>query len=181
MGLFDMAGEVIDTLTGPVSSIARNVFMDQVSPKIGCVVRTDLWLGLATHTGIYVGDNTIIEITEEDDTARVRAVTPKEFVSGGPNRTGVYIYIACGKSDGEVYALGSEDIARRAREAIGSRGEYYFMCNNCHQFTRYCVTGVDDESSTPWTVDDIVEALKKKFVEDEICWRSAAGSLQYYK
>ena len=59
-----------------------------------------------------------------------------------------------------------------SREAIGSRGEYYFMCNNCHQFTRYCVTGVDDESSTPWTVDDIVEALKKKrFVEGEICWR----------
>ena len=68
-----------------------------------------------------------------------------------------------------------------SREAIGSRGEYYFMCNNCHQFTRYCVTGVDDESSTPWTVDDIVEALKKKFVEDEICWRSATDSLQYYK
>jgi len=182
MGLWDMAGEALDTVTGPLSSIAKNVFMDEVHPVVGSVVRTDLALGLASHTGIFVGDNRIVEITEVDDKARVQIVSPKQFVNGGATRTGVYIYTAAAKyANGDLYALGDHGIADRALKAVGSRGKYFTMCNNCHQFTRYCITGIDDEFSTPWTVDDIVEALKEKFGVDDVYWRSTGSAFSGYK
>lgn len=180
MGLLDMAGEVIDTLGGPISSIAKRVLMDQVSPVPGCVVRADICLGLSSHTGIYVGGDTIIEITDVDGEAMVRSVTPSEFLNGGETRTGAYIYVAASERGDEMYALGCEDIARRARQALGSRGKYFTLCNNCHQFTRYCILGEDDEDSTPWTVDDIVEALKSKFGVEDVYWRCAEDYFQCY-
>ena len=181
MGMFSMAGEFLDTVTGPASSLVKNVFMDTVHPVVGSVVRTDLAFGLASHTGIYVGENRIVEITEVEDEARVQIVTPRQFLDGGWTRTGAYVYVASEKFDnGDLYALGSQSIADRALAAVGPRGRYYAMCNNCHQFTRYCITGIDNEYSTPWTVDDIVEALKKRFRVDDVYWRSAGGVFAGY-
>ena len=86
MGMFSMAGEFLDTVTGPASSLVKNVFMDTVHPVVGSVVRTDLAFGLASHTGIYVGENRIVEITEVDDEARVQIVPPLPFCSSPATR-----------------------------------------------------------------------------------------------
>lgn len=172
LGVFDMLGEAVDTVSGPLSSIVKNVFMDTVNPVPGSIVRTDLMCGLFSHTGVYVGKNQIIEITDIGGKAKVQSVSVKGFLSGGVMRTGVYIYVAAGKSGDELYPLASREISERARKACGGRGKYFTMCNNCLQFTRYCITGEDDETSTPWTVDDIVEALKSKYGVDDVYWRS---------
>lgn len=150
--------------------------MGNAYPVVGSVVRVSL-AGAFSHTGIYVGENRIVEITEVNGKALVQLVTPKQFLKGNGGdlspRTGRHIKVAsakCAKYD-YLYALGSQDIADRALEAVGSsRGEYYVLCNNCHQFTRYCITGIDDEASTPWTVSDIDKALQKKFGVCDVYW-----------
>lgn len=68
-----------------------------VKPIPGSVLKCDLVLGAASHTGIYLGNDQIAEVTEINGRARVRAVSPDEFIDGDPDsivRTGVYVYVA---------------------------------------------------------------------------------------
>ena len=83
-------------------------------------------------------------------------------------RTGVTIYVAA--SGGE--ALGSAAIARRARASLNrSRGEYKLLENNCHMFTRYCITGIDSDESV-LTEEEIEEILCDTFGVDSVTWCS---------
>lgn len=173
MGVFNIAGEIATGAFGIVDCIVKNTCCDIVRPRLGSVLRCDLVGGIASHTGVCVGHSEIAEITEVRGRAKVMIVSPHDFLSASLLRTGCYIYVASAEMNGKMRALGSSVVARRARRLEGTtRGDYYTLCNNCHQFTRYCITGVDDESSTPWGVDDIVEALKEEFCVDDVCWRS---------
>ena len=150
-----------------------------VKPIPGSVLKCDLVLGAACHTGIYLGNDRIVEVTEIDGRARVRAVSPDEFLNGDPDslvRTGVTIYVAA--SGGK--ALGSAVIARRARASLNrSRGEYKLLENNCHMFTRYCITGIDSDESV-LTESEIEEILCDTFGIDSVTWCSTGlGSGDY--
>ena len=112
-----------------------------VTPKRGSVVKVELAMGAASHTGIYVGSGEIVEIYVEDSMAIVRKVGEEEFLTCSAVRTGSVISVASGNNK----ALHSEEIAARAEaeleRASGGRGEYGLFSNNCHAFTRYCITG----------------------------------------
>ena len=142
-----------------------------VKPIPGSVLKCDLVLGAACHTGIYLGNDRIVEVTEIDGRARVRAVSPDEVLNGDPDslvRTGVTIYVAA--SGGK--ALGSAVIARRARASLNrSRGKYKLLENNCHMFTRYCITGTDSDESV-LTEEEIEEILCDTFGVDSVTWCS---------
>ena len=119
---------------GIIESLWKNVFCDYVKPIPGAVLKCDLALNAASHTGIYLGNDRIAEVTEVNGRARVRAVSPDEFLDGDVDsaRTGAFIYVAT--SDGE--ALGSDEIARRARASLNrSRGKYDLIETNCHMVT----------------------------------------------
>lgn len=162
---------------GPVDIDLTEVCSDNgtsdrlVKPIPGSVLKCDLALGVACHTGIYLGNDQIVEVTEINGRARVRAVSPDEFLNGDPDslvRTGVTIYVAA--SNGE--ALGSAAIARRARASLNrSRGEYKLLENNCHMFTRYCITGIDSDESV-LTEEEIEEILRDTFGVDSVTWCS---------
>lgn len=113
----------------------------RVKPKRGSIVKVELALGAASHTGVYVCPDEIVEIYVEDSMAIVRKVTEAEFLSCSSIRTGSVISVAV--SDRVV--LNSEEIAVRAEAELercaGKRGEYGLFSNNCHAFTRYCITG----------------------------------------
>ena len=113
----------------------------RVKPKRGSIVKVELALGAASHTGVYVGNGEIVEIYVEDSMAIVRKVDKDEFLSCSTVRTGSVISVA--SSDNK--ALCSEEIAVRAETELercsGRRGEYGLFSNNCHAFTRYCITG----------------------------------------
>jgi len=175
----NIVGEVMTSVFNPIECLVKNNFCDIVVPKAGSVVRCDLLGGIvASHTGICVGQNEIVEIQENDGWAYVHIASLTDFLTSSIVRTGRYLYVASAPSaDGRMVALGSSDIAQRAREAIGSRrGKYFTLCNNCHQFTRYCVEGIDRDESTPWGVEDVVEALKDKFGVRNVVWRSTGLS-----
>ena len=156
---------------GLFESLKKNVLSDKVKPVVGSVLKCDLMLNMASHTGIYLGNDRIAEVTEINGRARVRAVSPDEFLDGDSDsiaRTGAFIYVAA--CDGE--ALGSAEIARRARAWLNrSRGEYGVTDNNCHKFTAYCITGIEPDDAI-WSEDEIAELVADAFGVDSVEWSS---------
>ena len=149
---------------GFVESIYKNCFCDPVLPEPGSVLKVDLALNpvpSACHTGIYVGDNRIVEMTNDDGTGIIKKVPPKYFLDYSLWRTGVFIYVACGRKNGKYYPLAAPEIAERALAAVGEKNDYNFLLDNCHKFTEYCITGKRD--SLIGTLENIEAALVRKF------------------
>ena len=125
---------------GFLESFVKNVFCDVVKPRPGSVVKVDL-LGGADHTGIYIGNDEIVEVANIDGVATIRIVSAEEFIEGDDfcSRVGTFIYVACKQDRNEnCIAMGSKDIAERARAAVGQTSKYNLVFNNCHMFTEYC-------------------------------------------
>ena len=172
-----------------LESIAAE-FKDRVKPVPGSVLRVDLCGGAnflggrICHTGIYLGNDEIAEITNVRGKARAHVVDPSDFLNGqGTNfiRTGLNIYVA---TDGCGRALAAPEIAERARGCFGPpggrplparAGEYDLVDNNCHTFVVRCVTG--REPSRPKLNDrDVAAALKRVFKCERVTWEPTGFS-----
>jgi len=126
-----------------LESFVDNVFRDTVSePAIGSVLYCDLAFGLAAHSGIYIGDNTIVHL---DGDGIVKPTSPEEFLDrlDGLN-TAISIYASCN----DVTPVGCETVALRAISAIGNERNYNLLFDNCHQFTTGCLTGDFDNNAS---------------------------------
>ena len=147
-----------------LESIEKNIFCDKVFPKPGSILKVDLALNpvaSACHTGIYVGHNRIVEMTNDDGTGIIKKVSPKYFLNYSLWRTGVFIYVACAEKDGKYYPLAAPEIAERALEAVGNETKYNLLLDNCHLFVEYCITGKYD--SLLGTLENIEASLAVKF------------------
>ena len=172
-----------------LESIAAE-FKDRVKPAPGSVLRVDLCGGAnflggrICHTGIYLGNDEIAEITNVRGKARVHVVDPSDFLNGqGTNfiRTGLNIYVA---TDGCGRALAAPEIAERARGCFGPpggrplparAGDYDLVDNNCHTFVVRCVTG--REPSKPKLNDrEVAAALKRVFKCERVTWEPTGFS-----
>lgn len=102
------------------------------SPVPGSVVYTELIPNYMQHSGIYVGENRIVELNSEGN---ICLVTPDQFISGG-----LGLRIRVSSSNGK--AVGSSSVAERALAQVGKREEYHLLLNNCHKFTSGCLTGI---------------------------------------
>ena len=172
-----------------LESIAAE-FKDRVKPVPGSVLRVDLCGGAnflggrICHTGIYLGNDEIAEITNVRGKARAHVVDPSDFLNGqGTNfiRTGLNIYVA---TDGCGRALAAPEIAERARGCFGPpggrplparAGEYDLVDNNCHTFVVRCVTG--REPSRPKLNDrDVAAALRRVFKCERVTWEPTGFS-----
>ena len=184
-----MSEFMIPIIGNLLESIAAE-FKDRVKPAPGSVLRVDLCGGAnflggrICHTGIYLGNDEIAEITNVRGKARAHVVDPSDFLNGqGTNfiRTGLNIYVA---TDGCGRALASPEIAERARGCFvppGGRplparaGEYDLVDNNCHTFVVRCVTG--REPSRPKLNDrDVAAALKSVFKCERVTWEPTGFS-----
>ena len=172
-----------------LESIAAE-FKDKVKPVPGSVLRVDLCGGAnflggrICHTGIYLGNDEIAEITNVRGKARAHVVDPSDFLNGqGTNfiRTGLNIYVA---TDGCGRALAAPEIAERARGCFGPpggrslparAGEYDLVDNNCHTFVVRCVTG--REPSKPKLNDrEVAAALRRVFKCERVTWEPTGFS-----
>ena len=167
---------------GFLESFVKNVFCDVVKPRPGSVVKVDLALPGADHTGIYIGNDEIVEVANVDGVATVRIVSAEEFIEGDDcySRIGTFIYVAC-KQDrkGNCIAMGSKDVADRARAAVGEESKYNIVFNNCHMFVEYCITGRRNDLSG--ILMGVETALDDKFIEHGYerladMWRSTGES-----
>ncbi|MBV7575922.1 hypothetical protein KW846_24700 [Pseudomonas sp. PDM32] len=121
------------TRRSSINTIVEEIFGSQCTLRPGCIVACDLAGGL-DHTGIYIGRNRIIE---RNGDGSIKKVSIKEFINSSLHRTGVTLYVAC--ANGKIIA--SPEIAKRARDAVGTDFGYHLIRNNCHKLTAYLATG----------------------------------------
>jgi hypothetical protein len=107
----------------------------QVTGRPGAVVRCEL-AGALDHTGILIGDDTIIEL---DGSGIIQMVSYRDFLMASAFRTGDEITVA--SDDESLTVLADMAVATRAIDLIGKSREYHFLLDNCHQFSSGCITG----------------------------------------
>ena len=127
----------------------------RVNPIPGCIVYCNLLL-TTEHSGVYIGNNKIVHLNRYGS---IEVVSPKEFISGTPANA---IYVSCNNGK----PVGSELVAERARNFVGSRREYNVLFDNCHQFSASCLTGDSDNRHTILTM----LKLKSNIILDAKQW-----------
>ena len=107
-----------------------------VSPVEGSILYINLFGNYAQHSGIYIGDGQIVELSGK---GHIRKVDREQFIHGC---TGGEIHVSCLHNK----PIGSSTVAERARLQLGSKRKYNVVMNNCHQFCAGCLSG-DFENS----------------------------------
>ena len=115
------------------NSIINHLVYDHVVPVRGSIVRCDLAGGLADHSGIYVGNNRIVELNGD---GRIKNVSYKQFIGSSSIKTGIAVYVAC---DDNAVPLSDYTIADYAESLVGKKRNYDLVDNNCHSFTSECI------------------------------------------
>lgn len=110
----------------------------KVKPRIGAVVCCGIG-GILDHTGIWVDDNTIVEL---DGEGLIKPISVQRFTK---ERSGKQVFIAC---DSTATPLSSELSAKRALVQIFQVRDYHVIDNNCHQFIWQCFNDNNDKVTT---------------------------------
>jgi len=110
----------------------------KVKPKVGAIVCCGVG-GLLDHTGIWVDDNTIVEL---DGEGLIKPISVKRFTK---ERSGKQIFIAC---DSQAQPLASDLAAQKALSQLFQLRDYHMIENNCHQFIWQCFKNDKDNIST---------------------------------
>ena len=139
-------------------SFVDNVIRDKVTPIIGSILHRSLF-GVE-HTGVYIGNNQIVELL---GTGKISIVTPEKFI-GSVNA--ISIYVACNGTK----PLGGAYIAQRAKKKANSSRNYHLLTDNCHQFTTGCITGNFENSTNYFAL--VEKSIKNKMNNgNHIKWR----------
>ncbi len=109
-----------------------------VKPKVGAIVCCGIG-GVLDHTGIWVDNNTIVEL---DGEGLIKPISVARFTK---ERSGENIFIAC---DSEAQPLACEQAAQTALAQIFQLREYHVIDNNCHQFIWQCFRPGDKKITT---------------------------------
>ena len=133
-----------------------------VKPLPGSVVICKLLGGLCEHSGIYVGNNEVVEL---NGNGKVVKLSTYDFLRGSGIRSGFSTYVAC---DDNGNPLSDPEIAERACFFLGYDGEYQPFLDNCHRFCSGCIT--DDFGSNSSFLWMLEKDLKTKFKCNHICW-----------
>ncbi|NQZ23008.1 MAG: hypothetical protein HRT53_13250 [Colwellia sp.] len=124
----------------PVVTYPTDLFSTEqkVKPAVGAIVCCGIG-GLLDHTGIWMGDNTIIEL---DGNGLIKPISVQRFTK---ERSGKNIFVAC---DSQGNPMTSELAANRAHQQIFQCHDYHMIDNNCHQFIWQCFKPKDSNLTT---------------------------------
>ena len=129
-------------------------------PKIGSIVRTDLVGGVIDHSGIYIGEGKIIEITEKDGKGCVEVIDLYDFTYGTSIRTGVSIYVAIDKLSKEI--IFDNKVKINAEKYLGFTNKYELLKNNCHSFVHKCIIDEQFEVITDvWKFQHLTQSIER--------------------
>ncbi|NVK25507.1 MAG: hypothetical protein HWE10_11310 [Gammaproteobacteria bacterium] len=109
-----------------------------VIPEAGSIVCCEVY-GMFDHTGIWLDDETIIELS---NSGLVKAVSSQRFLQ---ERSGKNLFVACNNLHKPIVISGCE---QRAVSNLFSYREYDVIDNNCHRFVNFCLSGRDIELTT---------------------------------
>jgi len=130
-----------------------------VEPEIGSIVCCGIG-GVLDHTGIYIGENYIVELA---GSGLVKAVSIRRFLA---ERSGKHIFIAC---DSNAQPLVSELAAQKATEQIFNYYEYDVIKNNCHRFIWQCFAQNDNDFTTFKTLSYKLAKYYDRVIYWDVC------------
>jgi hypothetical protein len=132
--------DMLEQHESPVVQYPTDLFNTEqkVSPEIGSLVCCGIG-GLLDHTGIWVGEDSIIEL---DGNGLIKPISVQRFTK---ERSGKNIFIAC---DSNATPLASVCAANRAQEQVFQYRDYHLLENNCHQFIWQCFKPNDKSLTT---------------------------------
>ncbi len=110
----------------------------RAKPVFGSVVCCGIG-GLLDHTGIWIDDDTIIEV---DGNGLIKPISSARFTQ---ERSGDKIFVAC---DSRGQPLASTQAGERAIAQIYQVRKYHVIDNNCHQFIWECFSPNDGNLTT---------------------------------
>lgn len=145
----------------PVAIYPSDMFDTEqiVEPKIGSVVCCGIG-GLLDHSGIWIGDNTIIEL---DGEGLIKPISVKRFTK---ERSGKGIFVAC---DSLANPLACEQAAKRAIAQMYQYRDYHLIENNCHQFIWQCFNPNDSRITTFKSLNIKLAGLFNRVVYWDLC------------
>ncbi|WP_448550031.1 hypothetical protein [Thalassotalea fusca] len=108
------------------------------APAYGSVICCGIG-GVLDHTGIWVGDDTIVEL---DGNGLIKPVSVARFTK---ERSGKNIFVAC---DSKAQPLALAAAADRAIEQIYQVKDYHLFDYNCHHFVWQCFAPTDKHITT---------------------------------
>ncbi|MDR5000430.1 hypothetical protein [Brevibacillus parabrevis] len=133
-----------------------------IAPSYGSVVFTELGFGIAEHSGIFVGQNSIIHLNGQ---GLVERVSLEEFT----NHITTFnheIYVPCYSN--RDWSIGFPIAGARATDNLESIRNYNVLLDNCHQFCAGCLTGdFDNANNFLWMLKDLV----RKEHGESVTWR----------
>lgn len=125
-----------------------------IKPAYGSLLYCELGFGTMEHSGIYVGNNKVIDL---DGKGNIKRVNFKEFTSH-ITTVDTEIWVPCDSDDNPI---GLSYAANRAVEMLGETRNYNLILDNCHQFSSGCITGdFENADNFLWMVKD---TFKKQF------------------
>jgi len=132
--------DMLEQHESPVVQYPTDLFNTEqkVLPEIGSLVCCGIG-GLLDHTGIWVGEDSIIEL---DGNGLIKPISVQRFTK---ERSGNNIFIAC---DSNATPLASVSAANRAQEQVFQYRDYHLLENNCHQFIWQCFKPNDKSLTT---------------------------------
>lgn len=133
-----------------------------IEPAIGSLVYCQL--STAEHSGIYIGEGKIIELTGK---GYVNLVTPKGFTNNLFS-TDKDIFIPVNRQTRKP--MGNISIATRAKLNTWRKRDYNVLKDNCHQFSVGCMTD-NFENDCNYLVNAKQEYAKNiGIAQSEIIW-----------
>lgn len=142
----------------PVATYPTDFFstVQSVKPEIGAIVCCGI-AGILDHTGIWLGDNSVVEL---DGNGLIKPVSSQRFID---ERSGKRIFIAC---DSLAEPLVSEMAANNAAQQLFQYRDYHMLDNNCHQFVWQCF---NDKSGSVTTFRQLNDKVAQ-FFNRKIYW-----------
>ncbi|VGM94778.1 Uncharacterised protein [uncultured Avibacterium sp.] len=150
----------LSIITNLTESIIDNIFRHKVIPKFGSILYCDLAFGIIEHSGIYVGNNSVVHLNKYSE---IEKVSLSDFIQGA---LAITIYVS--SSNGK--AIGSKKVGNFALSQVGKKTKYNVLLRNCHQFSSSCITGNLDNNDLLLSLLKIT-ARKKLGVNE---WRALA-------
>lgn len=133
-----------------------------LEPSFGSVIYTELGFGLMEHSGIYVSDGEIIDLS---GTGNIRKVSFQEF-TGHLTTVNHEIYVPC--YDDLDSTISFPEAGQRALEIEGNFRNYNLILDNCHQFSAGCLTGdFENSNNFLWMLKDTA----KRELGEDIVWK----------
>ncbi len=131
---YEQHNRLSDVIKSPSDMYCSDI---KVKPLPGSIVCCEVF-NLLEHTGIWLDEDTIIELSNN---GLVKAVSASRFLSA---RSGKNIFVACDQYHQPIVQEGCE---QRALNSVFTYRGYDVIENNCHRFTHYCLSNDDREVS----------------------------------